>query len=290
MRGLTKKIAASVMALTLVFAMTTSCFAATWGSYFGASAPEPWTEGAAGKLTVDKAAGFTAAMDSVGWGGVWGAQVYLDATKKDNAGGVNVKKGQTYTLSFTAKATNITKYVYVKIATGETLAYGTWVKLEPNKTKKVNLKFKAAANANSIYFAFGGDYGDRADIDKDAAARYGIFKNVFKQPAEQALEQDAGSDPTAATVITVSKFTLIQVPKVKSAKSKKKGKVTVKFAKIPGASKYKVKVGSKTTTTTKTTVTVKAKSKKKVKVQVAAVAKTSGVASAFSAKKTVKVK
>lgn len=290
MRGLTKKIAASVMALTLVFAMATSCFAATWGSYFGASAPEPWNEGADGKLTVDKASGFTASMDSVGWGGVWGAQVYLDSTKKDNAGGVSIKKGQTYTLSFTAKATNITKYVYVKIATGETLAYGTWIKLEPNKNKKVKVKFKAAANANAIYFALGGDYGDRGDVDQDAATRYALFKKVFKVAAEQALEEDAGSDPTAATVITVSKFTLIQVPKVKSAKSKKKGKVTVKFAKIAGASKYKVKVGSKTTTTKKTTVTVKAKSKKKVKVQVAAVAKSSGVASAYSAKKTVKVK
>ena len=40
----------------------------------------------------------------------------------------------------------------------------------------------------------------------------------------------------------------------------------------------------------KTTVTVKAKAGKKVSVQVAAVAKSSGVAGAYSAKKTVKVK
>ena len=36
MRRLTKKIAASALALSLVFTMGTQCFAANWGSYFGA--------------------------------------------------------------------------------------------------------------------------------------------------------------------------------------------------------------------------------------------------------------
>ena len=35
MRRLTKKIAASALALSLVFTMGTQCFAANWGSYFG---------------------------------------------------------------------------------------------------------------------------------------------------------------------------------------------------------------------------------------------------------------
>ena len=47
-------------------------FPANWGSYFGANAD--WYEGAEGKLTANTAAGFTASINSVGWGGVWGAQ------------------------------------------------------------------------------------------------------------------------------------------------------------------------------------------------------------------------
>ena len=288
MKRLAKKLAASVLAFTLVIAMGTTCFAANWGSYFGAN--EGWYEGAEGKLNSNKASGFTAAIDSVGWGGVWGAQVFMDAT--NSTGKVSVKKGQTYTLSFQIKATNITKYVYVKVATGETLAYSTWIKIPANKTVKFSKKFKAKANANTVYFGLGGDIGDRTDVttDEDAAIRYKVFKDQYKQVAEVGLANDANGDYTASTLITVSKFTLIGQPKVKSVKSKKKGKVTVKFAKVDGASKYKVKVGGKVTTTKKTSVTVKAKAGKKVAVQVAAVAKSSGVTGAYSAKKSVKVK
>ncbi|WP_302625797.1 hypothetical protein [uncultured Eubacterium sp.] len=288
MKRLAKKLAASVLAFTLVIAMGTTCFAANWGSYFGAN--EGWYEGAEGKLNSNKASGFTAAIDAVGWGGVWGAQVFMDAT--NSTGKVSVKKGQTYTLSFQIKATNITKFVYVKVATGETLAYSTWVKVPANKTVKFSKKFKAKANANTVYFGLGGDIGDRTDVstDEDAATRYKVFKDQYKQVAEVGLANDANGDYTASTLITVSKFTLIGQPKVKSAKSTKKGKVTVKFAKVDGASKYKVKVGGKVTTTKKTSVTVKAKAGKKVAVQVAAVAKSSGVTGAYSAKKSVKVK
>lgn len=290
MRRLAKKFAASIMALTLVVAMGTTCFAANWGSYFGAT--EGWYEGADGKLTSNTAAGFTAAVDAVGWGGVWGGQVYIDGAKSDNARNINVKKGQTYTLSFQIKATNVTKFVYVKVATGETLAYSMWVKVPANKTVKVNKKFKAKANANSVYFGIGGDIGDRADVttDEDAQIRYGVFQNQFKMPAADGLAQDANGDYVAATVLTVSKFTLIQQPKIKSVKSKKKGQVTVKFAKISGAKSYKIKIGKKVYNSKKATFTAKKVKGKKVKVQVAAVAKNSGVAGAYSAKKTVKVK
>ena len=44
MKRLAKKSAASVLAPTLVIAMGTTCFAATWGSYFVAT--EGWYEGA----------------------------------------------------------------------------------------------------------------------------------------------------------------------------------------------------------------------------------------------------
>ena len=90
MRRLAKKVAATAMALTMTAAMATTCFAANWGSYFGANAD--WYEGAEGKLTANTAAGFTASINSVGWGGVWGAQVYIDGSRNDNAKNVKVQK------------------------------------------------------------------------------------------------------------------------------------------------------------------------------------------------------
>lgn len=291
MRRLAKKIAASIMALTLVVAMGTTCFGATWGSYFGASAEPSWYEGAEGQLTSNKVDGFTAKLGTVGWGGIWGAQVFMDQAQK-TSGKVDVKKGKKYTLTFSIKGTNVQKYAYVKISTGEKLAYSTWVKLTPGKTVKVSKTFKAAANANTVYFGFGGDFGNREDsaTDADAAIRYAAFTKQFKKNAQSTLAaEDANGDSTASMDITVSKFAVLGEAKVKKATSPKKGKVKVTIAKATGATKYKVKVGTKTTTTKKTTVTVKAKAGKKVKVQVAPVSK-SGVVGAWSAKKTVKVK
>ena len=289
MRRLAKKIVASIMALTLVVAMGTTCFGATWGSYFGASAG--WYEGAEGQLTSNKAGGFTAKLGTVGWGGIWGGQIFIDPNQ-NTSGKVDVKKGKKYTLTFSIKGTNVQKYVYVKISTGETLAYSTWVKLTPGKTVKVSKTFTAKANANTIYFGVGGDFGNREDTadDVDAAIRYSAFTNQFKKNAQSTLAaEDANGDSTATMDITVSKFAILGQAKVKKATSPKKGKVKVTIAKASGAAKYKVKVGKKITTTKKTTVTVKAKAGRKVKVQVAPVSKT-GAVGAWSAKKTVKVK
>ena len=70
MRGLAKKFAASVLALTLVLAVGTQCFAASWGSYFGMN--EGWYEGAEGSLASQSATSWTANLDVLGWGGCWG--------------------------------------------------------------------------------------------------------------------------------------------------------------------------------------------------------------------------
>ena len=187
MRRLAKKVAATAMALTMTAAMATTCFAANWGSYFGASAD--WYEGAEGKLTANTAAGFTASIDSVGWGGVWGAQVYIDGSRNDNAKNVKVTKGKSYTLSFDISASNLTKFAYVKVSTGEKLAYSTWVKMPANKTVKVKKTFKAAGNANSVYFGLGGDVGDRRDVstDADAVTRYNVFKKIGRASCRERV-------------------------------------------------------------------------------------------------------
>lgn len=259
MRRLAKKFAASVLAMTLVLAVGTTCMAATWGSYFGAS--EGWYEGADGTLTKNTATAFTASMDTVGWGGVWGAQVYKTS-------GISVKKGQAYTLSFSIKATNVTKYVYVKIATGETLAYSTWVKVEANKTVNVSETFTAKANATSVYFGLGGDAGDRIGVttDTDAEIRYAVLGDDYKVK----LAEDANGDYTSATQITVTKFSLasakpakVTIKSVKNLKGKKV-KVTLK-KKVASAAGYQIQIATnkkftknkKSKTTKKKTYTIK---------------------------------
>lgn len=292
MRRLTKKFAASIMALTLVIAMGTTCFGATWGSYFGGD--QGWSEASKGKVTKNTSDGFQASIDLVGWGGVWGAQVFMDpnsATK--NTGKVSIKKGKKYTLCFNITGTKVQKYVYVKISTGEKLAYSTWVKVTPGKTTKVATTFKAANNATSVYFGMGGDAGDRESTpnDVDAKYRYDLFTKQFKKDARSALgAEDANGDVAAATLITVTKFAVLGEAKVKSVKSPKRGKVKVTIAKADGAAKYKVKVGSTTKTTKKTSITVKSKKYgKKVSVKVAPVSK-GGTVGAWSKAKKVKVK
>lgn len=223
MRRLTKKIAASALALSLVFTMGTQCFAANWGSYFGGS--QGWYEGAEGTLTSNTDKAWTAQMASIGYGGAWGAQVYKN--------GISVKKGQQYTLSFDAQSSTCDKWVYVKVSTDETLAFSDWVQLKKGSTTKYSTTFTAKANAKSVYFGIGGEFGDRqgVDTDKDAAIRYGVFTST-----KGALSQLTDVDPTFSTTVKVTNFYLgaAKPAKVslKSVKAAKKGKVKVKYKKV----------------------------------------------------------
>lgn len=288
MRRLAKKFAASVLALTLVVAMGTQCFAATWGSYFGASAG--WYEGAEGSLASQTAKGWTANVDVLGWGGIWGGQIFQDSAK--GTGSVSVKKGQSYTLSFTMKSSNCDKWIYIKVATGETIAYAKWIQLKRGKTTKFNETFKAKANANSIYFGIGGEMGDRTGIDEDAEVRYSYAPNGPSSVVDV--------DPMAATQIVLSNYSLTSAKPAKVAlknvKALKGGKVKVTYKKVAGAAGYQIKYtikGSKakTKTTKKATYTIKKLKKgKKVTVQVRAYAKGKKVFGAWSKKKSVKVK
>lgn len=291
MRRLAKKFAASVLALTLVVAMGTQCFAATWGSYFGASAG--WYEGAEGSLTNESATGWTANLDSLGWGGIWGAQVYQNAG--EGFGKIDVKKGQTYALSFTMTSSNCDKWVYIKISNGdgkENLAYAKWIQLKRGTAYKFSETFTAQSNASTIYFGLGGEMGDREGVDEDAAIRYSYAPNG----ASSVID----TDPTAATKVTLSNFSLgsAKPAKVtlKSVKAVKGRKVKVTYKKATGAAGYQIKYtvkGSKakTKTTTKTTYTLKKLKKgKKVTVQVRAYAKGKKIFGAWSKKKSVKVK
>lgn len=209
MKGLVKKLAASTLAIVLVIAMGTQCFAATWGSYFGGN--EGWDEAAVGKVNSQSSSGWTATLDPIGYGGIWGAQVFQDTAKK--TGKVNVKKGQSYTLSFTMKSSNIDKWVYIKVATGEKVAYADWIELKKGKNYNYKVTFKAKNNANAIYFGIGGEFGDRSGVstEPDAQIRYSYFKGDISQLDDE--------DPTYATKITLSNFKITGY--IKAVKNKK---------------------------------------------------------------------
>ncbi|MFR6560989.1 MAG: hypothetical protein ACLUR5_02525 [Eubacterium ventriosum] len=91
-----------------------------------------------------------------------------------------LRKGQQYTLSFDAQSSTCDKWVYVKVSTDETLAFSDWVQLKKGSTTKYSTTFTAKANAKSVYFGIGGEFGDRqgVDTDKDAAIRYGVFTST----------------------------------------------------------------------------------------------------------------
>lgn len=235
---LTKKIASAVLALTLVVAMSAQCFGATWGSYFGYN--EAWYEGAEGELSSEDESGWTATMTMIGYGGCWGGQIFQDP--EQGTGSISVVKGQTYKLSFDMISSNCDKWVYVKISsvdetTGdELLAFGDWVQLKRGETYQYEKTFTAAANASSIYFGIGGEFGDRQGVDIDAEVRYAL--------TDVALLNDV--DPTAATEIKCENFKLAAMcTPVKNVKKNIKnlnkllktiGKITVKQG------KYKVTI------------------------------------------------
>lgn len=183
-----KRIATVVAVAALTVAMGTTCFAASWGSYFGAN--EAWVEGAMGSLKSSSATGWTAKLDAIGWGGCWGAQVFQKKLK--------LKKGTEYQLKFSMKSDTIDKWVFIKVATDENIAYGDWIQLKAGKTTNYDVKFKAKCDANSIYFGIGGDFGDRAEGTDEAKGA--IYNYSDKLPND--------GDATYATTITTKDFYL----------------------------------------------------------------------------------
>ena len=99
-------------------------------------------------------------------GGIWGAQI-----KNEN---LKYQKGQSYTVSCKLKATNLDKWVLVKVEGDDPNAYEPdkaplafkWVQLQQDKEQTVTLDFTLAKNYSghlSLYFGVGGEMGDRED-------------------------------------------------------------------------------------------------------------------------------
>ena len=91
MRKVIRKISAAIVATTITVAMCATCFLQVQHLKATLDREKNWYEGADGSLSGATASSFSADMDAIGWGSVWGAQAHRDIT---------VKKGQKYTLRF----------------------------------------------------------------------------------------------------------------------------------------------------------------------------------------------
>lgn len=205
MKGIFKR---ALMIITLMLVMSAMSKVnvkadTTWGSYFG-DTDEDWYEAAGGELIVRSDSEWSAEMDYIGWGGIWGAQVYQDVAR--GVGNVNVVKGGKYFLSFDMTSSGCNKWVYIKVTTGENVAYNDWIYLERGKTYHYNEYFVANGNADSIYFGMGGEFGDRTGVvtDGDVDVRYALHRELFGTYVTWDV------DPLYATTITCSNFSLIR--------------------------------------------------------------------------------
>lgn len=187
-----KKLVAVVAALTLTIGMATTAMAGSWSTYFGLN--KGWYEGAKGKMAANSDSGWTAKLQSIGWGGCWGGQVF----KK----GVSIKKGQQYTIKFNIKSSKLDKWVYLKIgdAKGKKMNLGKWIDCRKGKTVSVNETFTAKYDGNSVYFGIGGDFHDRDGVktDEDVKVRYKYAPN---KKLDARLPSDYSADhPTTISV------------------------------------------------------------------------------------------
>lgn len=190
-----KRIAALAATVALTVGMSANCFAAgTWGHYIGFSEGNVWYEASEGSFSEDSATGWTAKMDTIGWGGVWGFQVFQDGDDK-----VSVKKGEQYTLKCTLKSSKLDKWVVIKIATGDDIAFAKWVKLPKGQAVTIDETFTAKCDANSVYFGLGGDFGDREDEED-------LY--TWAEGGKESISDGDGDSAGKSTVITCTDYSL----------------------------------------------------------------------------------
>ena len=90
----------------------------SWDSFWGGTSGI-WYEGAYGELQNVSDTGFTAYYEMIGWGGVWGCQVYNDS--------INILAGEQNTIRAHIESDDIDKWIFIKIKqTGKILLGVIW--------------------------------------------------------------------------------------------------------------------------------------------------------------------
>lgn len=184
-KSLLKKVTAAVCAVALTVATTTTCFAADkWTSWLGMNSG--WYEGALGEVKAQSDTGWTLSLETIGWMGVWGAQV-----KDEN---ISLSAGKEYTLTFDMSATDINKWIFVKVANdADDLLFGEWIQLKAGQTTHYTKTFKVDEKATKIVFGCGGEMGDRTDEEE-------MYKLMSSLPSD--------GDANYSTTITCSNYSL----------------------------------------------------------------------------------
>ena len=199
----------TIITLTICLTANTSAATAGWTDYLGFDGKpgHTWFEASNGKVSKVKKNSWTVSLIQIGWGGIWGGQMYRK---------VNVQKGERYRLKFQIKSTKVNKWVFIKIATHENFAYGKWIWLKKNKTKKVNIVFTAESTADKITFAFGGEYGDREAVD--GSKHYSFGGGANKIAAKKDGGGDSGPHKRTFTKIIMKNYSLKKATVKKSTR------------------------------------------------------------------------
>lgn len=198
-----KKISAAVLALALTVGMCVTTFAATagWTDYLGFDGKpgHTWFEAADGTVKNVTETGWSAELKQVGWGGIWGAQMYRK---------IDVVKGKKYHLTCKLKSTGCDKWVFIKVSTKENFAFGKWVWLTKGSETTVDETFTAENNADQITFGFGGEYGDREATD--GKKHYAYAGGAKKVAAKKDAAGDSGPHDKVFTVVSCSDYSLAE--------------------------------------------------------------------------------
>lgn len=253
-----------------------------WNSFFGFN--NGWFEGAEGTLVSADDDSWIANLESVGWGGIWGGQIYRQSD-------VEIEKGKKYTLKCKLISTDCDKWVFITLKQdGDNYAYGKWIKLEKGIEIFINETFIAENDADWIYFCMGGEakggasmfdqeiysfLDGGADVLDDEDSKLStqiVCGNISLVSAEETVttgtpvnteEQTTQSNAIKQeTTNTVPKMTTSSKKPAKVSVSKvqnsKKGQVKISWKKIRNASGYQVSYATnKKFTKSKKTITVK---------------------------------
>lgn len=152
-----------------------------WDSFWGGTSGI-WYEGAYGELKDVSDTGFTAFYEMIGWGGVWGCQVYNDS--------IDMRAGGEYEINANIESDDIDKWIFIKITNTkkekEEILWGKWIHLVKGKTYHLQERFVLYGDANRIIFAMGGEFGDRVD-EEDIYA----LSDILPNDADGGIESDA---------------------------------------------------------------------------------------------------
>lgn len=170
-----------------------------WETYFGYN--EDWYEGAEGELIEVTNDSWTAKLNMLGWGGIWGAHMSKSLE-------TNLALGKKYTIKCNLKSMDCDKWIFITLQKAESIAYGKWIKLEKGVEKTINETFIAQNDADKVYFGFGGE-------SKGGSSNFSREIYSFLEGGAEALDDE---DSTLSTQIECRNISIVPTEVVATTK------------------------------------------------------------------------